>query len=252
MGYRLWFAAVVLSTPIFGQAPPAASESGQTVDQVFRLHEAWGPEANSRNAAVSLREISRNGQMFLYRIYAVGLPAGDRYTFLTWPITKPGATEAVRGVRLDPSGLVVCPATPGPCPAKPGEPIEFAITVRKGVPVRIGLVSIEDSKLRAFAKIVPLPNEASNRGCTLTAVQLAPEGRFVVVEGRGFPPNAPLAIDRLSGAEHTSARARANAEGRYFDLILPFQKGRESGTTTVKAEAGACAPSLTFDWGARK
>jgi hypothetical protein len=33
---------------------------------------------------------------------------------------------------------------------------------------------------------------------------------------------------------------------------LPFQKGRESGTTTVKAEATGCTPSLTFDWGARK
>jgi hypothetical protein len=207
---------------------------------------------NSRNAAVALREISRNGEMFRYRIYAVGLPREDRYTFLTWPITKPGATETVKGVRLDPTGLVICPETPGPCPAKPGEPVEFAVTVRKGVPVRIGLVSMEDSKLRAFAKIVPLPNEASNRGCTLTAVQLAPAGRFVLVEGRGFPPSAQLAIERLSGDQHSSAKAKANADGRYFDLILPFQKGRESGTTTVKAEATGCTPSLTFDWGARK
>ena len=252
MGCRLTFLALILSAPIFGQAPPATSSPQQTVDQVFQLHEAWGPQANSPNAAVSLREISRRGRMFLYRIYAVGLPPEDRYTFLTWPITKPGATEAVKGVRLDQTGLVVCPATPGPCPAKPGEPIEFAVTVLKGVPVRIGLVSMDNSRLRAFAKIVPLPNQASNRGCTLEAVQLAPEGRFVLVEGRGFPPNAQLAIDRLSGDEHTTAKAKATPDGRYFDLILPFQKGRANGTMSVTAEASGCTPSLTFDWGARK
>jgi hypothetical protein len=111
---------------------------------------------------------------------------------------------------------------------------------------------MEDSKLRAFAKIVPLPNEASNRGCTVEAVQLAPEGRFVLVEGRGFPPNAQLAIDRVGGGEHSTAKAKANSDGRYFDLILPFQKGQQSGTTTVKAEATGCAPSVTFDWGVRK
>src|ERR1700720_2626724 len=206
MRYWLSLLASILSAPLFGQTSPATSDTHQTVDQVFQLHEAWGPAANSPNAAVSMREISRNGQMFQYRIYAVALPHEDRYNFLTWPITKPSATEAVKGVKLDPTGLVVCPATPGPCPAKPGEPIEFAVTVRKGVPVRIGLVSMDDSRLRAFAKIVPFPNEASDRGCSLAAVQLAPEGRFVLVEGRGFPPNAQLAIDRLSGEEHSSAK----------------------------------------------
>ena len=89
MGY-LWFLALVLSTPIFCQAPPAKSNSQPTVEQVFRLHEAWGPGASSRGAALSMREISRNGQMFLYRMYAVGLPQEDRYSFFTWPITKEG------------------------------------------------------------------------------------------------------------------------------------------------------------------
>jgi hypothetical protein len=252
MGYRVWCLALVLSAPIFCQAPPAGSNSQPTVEQVFRLHEAWGPGGSSRGAALSLREISRNGQMFLYRMYAVGLPRGDRYSFFTWPITKPSASEEVKGVRLDPTGLVICPVTPVPCPSKPGEPIEFFVTVGKGVPVRVGLVSIEDSKLRAFAKIVPLPNQASNRGCALEAVQLAPQGQFVLVEGRGFPPNAQLAIDRLSGDQHTTAKAKATKDGRYFDLILPFQKGRASGTMAVKTEAAGCTPSLAFDWGARK
>jgi hypothetical protein len=73
-----------------------------------------------------------------------------------------------------------------------------------------------------------------------------------MVEGRDFPRNAQLAIDRLNGDEHTTAKAKATKDGRYFDLILPFQKARASGAMTVKAEATGCTPSLTFDWGARK
>jgi hypothetical protein len=199
-----------------------------------------------------MKQTSREGQIFHYQIHAAGLPANDTYSLITWPIAQQDPKESLPGLRLDRNGTVICPAEPSPCQGKPGGPIDFAVSSGKGAPVRIGLLSAKDDKVRAFAKIVPIPIQASDKGCTLDVVLLAPYGRVVVVEGRGFAPNAPLKIERTGGGERSASNQKSTSDGRYSDVVLPVKKGVESGQTTVKIAAAACAPSVTFEWGARK
>ena len=245
-----WVLALLLSALMHGQTPPASPE--QTINKVFQMHESWGPALSSKGASITLKQTSREGQIFHYQIHAAGLPGNDTYSLVTWPIAQQEPKESLPGLKLDRNGTVICPSEPSPCQGKPGGPIDFAVSAGKGAPVRIGLLSAKDDKVRAFTKIVPLPIQSSDKGCTLDAVLLAPYGRVVVVEGRGFARNAPLKIERTGAGERSTGDQKSTADGSYSEVVLPIKKGVESGQTTVKITAPACAPAVTFDWGARK
>lgn len=170
---------------------------------------------------------------------------------MNWPVTRLAPIEVTRGVMLDRTGLAFCPGTQNSCStsSNPIGPLEIAVTPVPCEPLGAGLVSLDDSRIRALAKIVPIPNEVEDRGCSLSFVLLAPNAALVVVEGRGFEPGRPITVESASGDERLTSTARAGEDGRYTDPILPFRKGLQRGTTTVQFKTPECTPLVTFEWG---
>jgi hypothetical protein len=71
----------------------------------------------------------------------------------------------------------------------------------------------------------------------------------VAIEGSGFAPSAELSIETNSGDEHHAGKAKAEADGTYFSVVLPYRTGVKNGTTQVKFKSPACTPVLSFNWG---
>lgn len=229
------------------------AKTTEAAARLAKMHDAWGPGLNSPNASISLKEISRAGGVVKYRLYAKGLPRERKYALIAWPVTSLAPTENMQGVTLDDSGQAVCAGKPGTCgtPETLDDPIDLALLPVKGEPFRVALVSSGEEKLKAFLKIVPIPNEATDGGCVLEAVLLMPGAEAVEIEGRGFQPNAAIAVESNSAGEHHNGKAKADADGVYRTLFLPYVKGQERGTTHVRIKAARCSPAVTFDWGKR-
>src|ERR1700693_2392759 len=122
---------------------------------------------------------------------------------MNWPVTRLAPIEVTRGVVFDRTGLAFCAGVQDCCgtPSNPTGPVEIAVTPIPGEPLRAGLVSMDDPRIKALAKIVPIPNEVENRGCSLSFVLLTPNAALVVVEGSGFEPGRQITIDSASGDE---------------------------------------------------
>jgi len=154
---------------------------------------------------------------------AKGLPRESTYTLLQWPVTQKGPTENLRGVTLDESGQAVCAAKPGTCsPDKPDDPIDLVFNPVAGAPYRLALVSSQDKNIRALTKIVPVPIQAEDKGCTLQSVLLTPGAEFMAIEGSGFAPNHDVRLESESGKEHHGGTVRSDREGRLVTGIVPY------------------------------
>lgn len=155
------------------------------------------------------------------------------------------------GVTLDASGLAICTGARGDCGSldKPNDPIDLKVQPTAGEPFRVALISSTDPKLRAFVKIVPNPNQVVDKGCSLQSVLLLPGAAEVLVEGSGFAANTDLSIELNSLGERHKQKVKADAEGVYSTVLLPFAPGRTSGDTEVSMKSAACNPVLTFHWG---
>jgi len=241
------------AAPALAQVSPPNSNAQQAAAGFVRMHEAWGPGISTLNTSIALKEASRSGGLIRYRIYAQGLPSQSKYVLMNWPVTQLKPIEVTRGVMLDKTGLAYCAGTQASCgtPSNPQGPVEIVVTPVPGEPLRAGLVSMDDPRIRALVKIVPIPNQTENRGCSLSSVLLTPQGALVIVEGRGFEPGRQITIESASGDERLTSTARAGEDGRYVYPILPFRKGLQSGTTAVQFKTPECTPSLTFEWGQR-
>jgi len=206
---------------------------------------------NSPNASISLEEVMRSGGIVKYRLHASGLPHDNRYSLLSWPVTQKGPSEALTGVTLAESGLAICAGLPETCgtPDKPNDPIELTLSPAKSEPLRVALVSTGEQKSRAFLKIVPIPNEANDKACRIESVLLTPGGELVAIQANGFQPNAELTVDTDSGDERQGGKGKAEADGTYFAVVMPYKKGAQRGTTNLRIKSAACSPALTFNWG---
>ena len=237
----------------FAQAAAQDAQGTEIAARLSKIHRAWGPAANSPGASLSLVELSRSGPIIKYRLYAKGLPREKTYALLSWPVTQAAPSENLQGVTLDESGQAICAGKPGTCGSaeKPDDPIDLATSPVKGEPFRIGLVSTEDKSLRAFAKIVPLPNQGADKGCVIDAVLLMPAGEIVEIEGAGFQPGETLQMESHSGKERHGGKGKAEPDGTVAITLLPYVKGGQRGTTHVQLKAAKCSPELDFDWGKR-
>ena len=244
---------LIPGVPVLAQPPPNPNAQ-QAAAGMVRMHEAWGSALSTPNASISLKEVSRAGGVVRYRVYANGLPGQSKYVLMNWPVTKLAPVEVARGVTLDRGGLAVCLGTQDPCSNSTNRngPLEIVVTPVPGEPLRAALVSMDDPRIKAMARIVPIPNEVEDRGCSLSFVLLAPNAALAVVEGRGFGPGKQVTIELASGDESLTSTGRASQDGRYNHAVLPFRKGLQSGTTTVRFKTPECAPSLTFEWGQRR
>jgi hypothetical protein len=238
------------SSAVYGQNSPPPVEEAAT--RLVRLYEAWGPKANTAGASLVIKEASRSGQTFRFRLIASGVPKDAVYSIVTWPVTVRQPTVALTGVTLNGSGLAVCAGAAGTCGSadKPNDPIDIAFQPVPGEPLRLGLVS-NDGASRVFAKLVPVPLAAADRGCRIEAVLLLPGAEVVLVVGSGFPPDADLTMDSDSAGERHTASGKANSDGRYISAFLPYVQGVARGATNVRLAAAGCSPTLRFPWGRR-
>ncbi len=152
-----------------GMAARAQSTSGHAMSeaqvhdvakQMLAAYRNWGPGLNTEGVTLTVTGAPRGGGALAYRLHADGLPRNHVYNLLQWPVTQLSLSVALPGVTFDESGLAICAGQPGTCgdPAKPNDPSDVVVLPAKGEPFRFGVVAEDDEKLRAFVKIVPVPN----------------------------------------------------------------------------------------------
>ncbi len=180
-----------------------------------------------------------------------------------------------------PSGLSAAPkpnagsepenALPPDCGATmaANQPVELHATAAPGEPIRVAVMAM-DRKRGAAASTIPFPNAGADKGCKLQVILGMKDAGLVLIDGTGFPPNTPLKLDAITGANTRELHPRANASGHIVVPLLPVltgAKGQTSGETTVRfagvnrlpslqtsattppAMDPDCAPSVTFPWG---
>jgi len=171
------------------------------------------------------------------------------------PTPSAGSTPAPAG--LPPS----CTDT-----MQPQQPVELAVTVAPGEAIRVAVTS-EDRKHGAANNTIPFPIANTDKGCKLQVILGMKDAALVLIEGTGFPPNTPLKLDAVTGANTRELHPKAAADGRIVVSLLTGAKGQTSGQTTVRF-AGVnhtpslqtsttppppepdCAPAVSFPWGA--
>ena len=221
----------------------------ESVQQLIQMHEAWGPKTSTPGASLTLREFDRSGPIVRYDLAASGVPKDVVYSLIAWPVTQKAPIVSMQGVTLDDSGIAVCAGIPGTCSGDgPNDPIHVTLQPIPGEPARLGLVSA-DGKVRALAKIVPIPLRGEDRGCSVGATLLTPGAEVVLIEGAGFPPNSDMTLSSDSGQEHQGGKGHIDEDGKYTSAILPYRQGATRGVTKVVLESAKCAPSLSFRWG---
>jgi hypothetical protein len=145
------------------------------------------------------------------------------------------------------------------------QPIEIETTAAPGEAIRVALLT-EDRKRVAAASVIPFPLAGTDKGCRLQVILGMKEGGLVLIDGAGFPPNAQLQFEAVTGDATRPLQPKTTADGRILFPLLAGAKGQASGETTVRfagvnrpptldppkqaAEANpGCAPSVSFHWG---
>jgi hypothetical protein len=230
----------------------ASLRAQDSAANLVRMHDEWGAKASTPGASLSIFEASRSGPVIRLRLRATGLPKGVGYSIVAWPVTAKGASEVLKGVTLDESGLAVCAGKPGTCgtPQKPNDPIDLPVQPVPGEPVRVGLISA-DGTMKVFAKIVPVPVDGQDRNCRIEATLLTPAGELILIEASGLGANSDVYFDSESEGENHSAKGQADAEGRYVTSVLPYKEDVVRGTLKVRLRSASCSPGLAIGWGKR-
>lgn len=148
---------------------------------------------------------------------------------------------------------------------QPQQPVELAVTAAPGEAIRAAVMS-EDRKHGAANNAIPFPIANTDKGCKLQVILGMKDAALVLIEGTGFPPNTPLKLDAVTGANTRELHPKAAADGRIVVSLLTGAKGQTSGQTTVRfagvnhtpslqtsstppAPDPDCAPAVSFPWG---
>jgi hypothetical protein len=222
------------------------------VNRLANAQKNWGPRMNTPGTEIHLtesrRERSARGTVVYYRLSATGLPGDAVYTLFSTTLGLQ-STPVLEGVTFDRSGQAVCAGTPGTCQGeKPNDPIDLAILAARGEPKRFAVLS-EDKESKAFAYVVPFPIMGKDRGCSVEAVLLTAKAEAVLIHGSGFAPGTAVDFRGVSEGEVQHSRSNAQQDGRFYEVALPYVKGKARGKAKVTLESSACSPSLSFDWG---
>jgi len=228
-----------------------ASVEGQ-VERLAKVQKNWGSKMNSPGAAITLKETRRDrtaqGTAVYYRLSASGLDKDAVYTLFSTSLGM-RTTPTLAGVTFDRSGVAVCAGKQGTCSGeRPNDPNDLAVYAAKGEPKRFGVVS-GDNEHKAFTYVVPFPILGKDRGCTAEAILLTAKGEAVLIHGSGFAPGTDVHFVGVSEGEPQRTESKANDEGDFYQVALPYVKGKSHGKVKVTLESNACSPSLSFEWG---
>ena len=238
--------------------PPAAStESTQGLEGAKKLMErqlAWDL-SSTPGAKLVAKERSRTkgeqGTVVRYDLVTEGLPRDQHYTLLFWPLNGP-IKPVEGGISLTEDGKLICTGkTKADCaPSRPdaNPVIDMALTAAKGEAKRFGVIS-DDQKWKALVTLVAFPDIGTDGGCSLEALRVTADAEAVMVRGKGFPPNAVLAMTSDSAGEVMTGSWQVNEKGELISLVMPGVRGKTEGMTTVRVKGPVCAPQVSFQWG---
>jgi hypothetical protein len=258
----IFFAVALGQSDHDAQMPPATThgesqgltpEQKAKVEQLGKIQKNFGKKMNSPGVELSLREMTRSRAadrtLVRYRLHGTGLPSNITFALMQMEIDGT-ITQVMDGVTLDASGRAICAGREGTCQGNgPNDPIDLVVYAGKGEPKRFGLVSDDEAHVKGFVGVVPFPNVTTNKGCKLESIIGTPNGELTFVQGGGFEPNAELTIDSQSYDEKHHDTAKAEADGSYFAVILPYVSGKKSGKSVWEVKSKSCNPKLTFSWG---
>ena len=261
--FRVFVAAVFTLCAAFAQQPAAAPPSPEAppkpmtqqqalemATNLMQAHIGWGPELNSPGATLAIKEIAREGGTVSLGLHATGLPKDKVYVLFQWPVTQVKPVPALRGVTFDDNGIAVCAGRPGTCGKadKPNDPIELTAVPALGEPFRFAVAAEDDPNIKAYAKVVPMPVEAEDKGCRLRGVVLMPHGLLIGVEASGYPADTVIDFHSDSAGEVQDSRPKTDAKGRYLTAVLPVKAGVAVGNVRIRASAGQCKPEISLPW----
>lgn len=230
-------ASLILGSTALGQVTEANAPA--MMQDLAKKHQAWGPKLNSLGVSIKLREVERSSPKIWYEMQATGFPSGLTYTIVTWPANKLAPQQGMTNLRIDSSGRVICD----------NGPIRLQFSPVKSEPIRIALVSDDEKHLRAVVNFAPVPNRASDKGCSLEDIMLAPNSALVAIQGAGFKPNADVKFVSESEGEKHDGQIKADSEGNFFFAIGQGVKGKEKGVTKMSVVSSECSVPLSIPWG---
>lgn len=214
---------------------------------------AWGPEYSTPGASLAITEVGRgptaDGMGVTYALAATGLSTNQTYAlsiknFLDEPAIPKG------NFRVDATGHLLEAG-------KGGQPLgNFTMgKYAKGQPFYIELKSA-DQRVKAFAKAVPFPIEATDgNGCRLSVELASRSGNVFNIFGEGYEPNEELTTDITPAAEVMASQDKADASGSFRMLVdqtmAKYEIGSTgtSGTEDVRVTGSKCALTVHFEWG---
>jgi hypothetical protein len=229
------------------------SDQKSMLVKLANLQKNFGKTMNSSGVDLSLKEISRwktsDRTLVKYGLYATGLPKDLIYSLLRVQISGK-ILKQMDGVTLNSDGRAICAGRKGTCSGStPNSPIDLVFFAGKSEPMRLSLVSNDDSHVKGFIQVIPFPNSVTDKGCSLQSILGTPKGEVTYIQGSGFEPNEELTMNSESYGEKNNGVAKAEADGSYFAVALPNVLGKTSGTTVWSVKGKNCNPTLTFSWG---
>ena len=262
---------VLLLIPLLASGkPPKQTKAGSVAYVAFPggfnppkpLMEALGREAQwddgneARNPQhLKLRfvkagdQVTPNGTVARYRVFAEGAPQNKVYAWVLWQaigdsIEQPGDLYAnERGLLL----------THRPLPEEvsslqvPGSEFYVAPDADSGVPVRYGLYS-RDGELVVPGTLVPQPIVSVDHGCSLEVRIAQPNAFAVLLVADGFPLDSKIPLVAESAGDTANALLDTDSGGHATIVAFPYVFGVDKGPLKATAEGPDCLPSVTLPW----
>ena len=219
--------------------------------ELAKQNQSWSAKSNSPGVAIKLSEVRRTApHLIFYELSATGFPAGLKYTIVTWAANRLKPEAGLTGVTLSNTGLAICAGTADTCKGgTTNNPIQLRFSPVRSEPIRISLVSKDEKHIRAFFSLVPIPNRATDKNCSLEEVMLSPLSALVALQGSGFEPNADIQMLSESEGEHHDGQLKSDADGNFYFAMATGVQGKDKGLTKVSVISRGCALSLSFPWG---
>jgi hypothetical protein len=221
----------------------------QSPAQTVPSRDQWGEKFNLPGAKLSYKEIGRvtlqDGTVITYNLYASGLPKDQHYVLCVLNVGSD--PKAVVDAYLTGDGKVVNVLADAVHHVLE-DPINAKVFGGKGEPIQFALIS-DDDKSRAFTQIVPFPWEETVGPCHLSLTETGPYYSGVLIRLSGLQPDEELSTEQQSENEGGRSKAKADAQGRYNVVILPFVKGKKSGTARFVVSGKSCKIGTQFPWG---
>lgn len=252
---RTLAAAAILALPALLAAQQPV-DVNQMVTTITKEITGWNQGINTPGLTMRLEEKAHpdappGAKAITYAVYISGLPAGERLSLYTLPITRRSPVDSLDGITLSPDGLAICAGQPDTCGTaeKPNDPMDLVVMGAPGEPMRF-MLATADGKYRVADMIVANPLVGSDHGCQLEALRGLPRAELVILRGSGFAPHAKIRLENDSEGEHHDGNEVADAAGKFISALLPAVKGKAAGTLTAHAIADACKPQVSIQWGA--